>query len=308
MKRKNRIKLALDIVMLVVLLLMYRKNVLGLTFHEIGGMAGCGLFIIHILLNGKWVLAMSGKLFSPKIAWRSKLNWLLDFLLLLCFAYILVSGIFISKVLFTVHMESSSFKVGHYAVSALALALIGIHIGLHYHSIITRTPARRLPLVLRRVTAIVMSVLILGFGVYQMTATSFFHWMSSLGSVITASSAFPEAKTAALPAGDSMFTGAAGGGDADTAANEAISPDIAISAALTAPVKGNGSGGGGGNGNGGGRGKGANQAADPSQLGPLLLNFASITLAFAVVTAWVDAALLKRKQKKLLRCDIPEAK
>lgn len=300
MKKTNRIKLALDIVMLAVLLLMYRKNVLGLTFHEIGGMAVCGLFIIHILLNGKWVLAVSGKLFSPKIAWRNKLNWLLDFLLLLCFAYILVSGIFISKVVFTARLESASFKIGHYAVSALALALIGIHIGLHYHSIISRTPARRLPLMLRRVAALVMSVVILGFGAYQMTATSFFHWMSSLGSVINSSSAFPGTGSVALPDGDNAFTGAAADGDTDTADGEAVSPDTG------APTVSEG--GGGGNGNGGGHGKGGNQAADPSQIAPLLLSFASITLAFAVVTAWIDALLLKRKQKKLLRCDIPEAK
>ena len=66
MKKKNRIKLALDILMLILLLLMYNKNVLGMSFHEIGGIAVCGLFIIHKLLNGKWILVITGKLFSQK--------------------------------------------------------------------------------------------------------------------------------------------------------------------------------------------------------------------------------------------------
>ena len=171
MRKINRVKLALDIVLLVLLLLMYRKDVLGLSFHEIGGIALCGLFIIHKLLNIKWVLAISGKLFSKNVSRRLKLNWLIDFLQLVSFSYILISGILISKVVFPSSVRGASLiKTGHYAASALALLLVGVHIGLHFGWISKRTPVRRLPKWLRRTAAAVMSVAILAFGVYQMSA------------------------------------------------------------------------------------------------------------------------------------------
>ena len=285
MKKINRIKLALDVLMLVTLLLMYRKNVLGMTFHEIGGIAVCGLFIIHILLNGQWVMVVTGRLFSSKAAWRLKLNWLVDFLLLLCMAYILISGIFISKVLFDGQSGASVFKTGHYAVSALALALVGLHLGLHYEFVITHTPARRLPLGFRRVTAIVMSVLILALGVYEMTATSFLHWMGNLSAIIGAGETLPEG-------GNSEPEPLALTGDIE----EGTHTDGDETEVRGGRGKGARDGSGKGQGNGGG-----NTAADPSALGEVLLGFLSITLAFSAVVAWIGGFLRVRKRKMLLR-------
>ena len=279
MKMKNRIKLALDIVMLVVLLLMYKKDVLGLGFHEIGGMALCGLFIIHKLLSGQWILAVTGKLFSKKISWRLKLNWLIDFLQLVCFAYILVSGILISKVLFDGAHGVSAIKTAHYAVSALALLLTGVHVGLHYEWIVKRTPARRLPILARRISAIVISVMILGFGVYQMTATSFLSWMGDLGAAVTITQPIDEAAGAQA--------------EADTEEE---------------PIEGgHGSGPRDGTGKGLGKGKGATADLEvhAEYLPDVLLGFLSITLAFSAAAAWIDGALRTRQRRKLLQCDLP---
>lgn len=291
MKKKNTIKLALDLVMLLVLLLLYRKNVLGISFHEIAGLAVCGLFIVHILLNGKWVLVVTGKLFSKKAAWRSKLNWLIDFLLLLSFAYILVSGISISKVLFAGQRGASAFKTGHYAVSALALVLLGIHLGLHYSSILQRTPARKLPLTFRRVTAVVLSALILGFGVYEMTHTSFLRWMGNLGAVIgttEAASAFESGEfSSTLPE------------DLQAQDSEAV-PTEGEAALAEGEEGGHGNGPGNGGGNGTGNGKGAETTVDASQIPDVLLSFLSITLSFAAVVAWIDGIAMYRRRKKRL--------
>lgn len=286
MKKTNRIKLALDILMLLVLLLMYRSDVLGLGFHEIGGMAVCGLFIIHILLNGKWTMVVTGKLFSKKISWSNKLNWLIDFLLLLCFAYILVSGVFISKIVFAGQRGASIWKTGHFAVSALALALIGVHLGMHYEFFIGRIHARKLPLLLRRIAAVAVSALILGFGAYELTATSFISWMDGLGVAIGASDVLPESdheEEARLPE-------LAEGTDA------ALAP-----AGEVEEVHGNGRGN-------GGQGKGKNQNLGgfyPSMVPQVLLSFLSIALLPAVIVAWIDGAQRARKRKKLIQCKIP---
>lgn len=289
MKKMNRIKLALDIVLLLLLLLMYKKDVLGLSFHEIGGIALSGLFIIHKLINIKWIVATTGKLFSKRISWRLKLNWLIDVLQLLSFAYILVSGIFISKFLFGSAHGASAFKTGHYAVSALALVLVGLHIGLHYEWIIKRTPARRLPLWLRRGAAVVTSLAILAFGVYQMTETSFLDWMRGLGATIGAS-------------------------QADLEADHGEEPPLAFADGEGLPLEmeeqaegghGNGPRNGQGKGAGNGNGATADLALHTEYLGQVLLGFLSITLAFSTAVAWIDGALRIRKQKKLLKCDIP---
>jgi len=278
MKKMNRIKLALDVLMLLVLLLMYRSDVLGLTFHEVGGIAVCGLFIIHILLNGKWTLVVTGKLFSKKTAWRNKLNWLIDFLLLACFTYILVSGISISKILFEGSRGASVLKTGHFAVSALVLLLLGIHLGLHYDSILTRTPARKLPLLLRRIAAVVMSVVILGFGIYEITATSFVSWISGLGVAIGASDVLPESDhEETLPA---LTDGEA-----------AIAPE-----GEETEVHG-----GGGGGKGGGLGKNENLGGFyPETIPEVLFGFLSITLVTAVIVAWIEGFQRAAKRKKRL--------
>jgi hypothetical protein len=287
MKKTNRIKLALDILMLVILLLMYRSDVLGLGFHEIGGMAVCGLFIIHILLNGKWTMVVAGKLFSSKTAWRNKLNWLIDFLLLLCFAYILISGIFISKIVFDGQRGVSAWKTGHFAVSALALVLLGIHLGLHYESIITRTPARGLPLPFRRMAAVAMSALILGFGVYQMTATSFLDWMGDLGAVV---------RTNETPPADGHGEEQQLPGLADGAVGGALVPEGELEETH---------GGGRGGGKGSGKGKNANNGGFyPSALPEVLLGFLSITLIPAVIVAWTDGVRRARKRNKLVKCKL----
>lgn len=83
--RKNGWKLILDAVMAIVLALLYNKRVLGMAFHEIAGIAICGLFIIHKLLNRKWIAAVTRSLFSRQTPVRQKLSWVLDFLLLLQF-------------------------------------------------------------------------------------------------------------------------------------------------------------------------------------------------------------------------------
>ncbi|HPJ02068.1 MAG TPA: DUF4405 domain-containing protein [Candidatus Limiplasma sp.] len=282
MKMMNRVKLALDILLLLLLVLMYKKDVLGLSFHEIGGIALCALFIVHQLINIQWIVATSGRLFSKNTSRRLKLNWLIDFLQLVCFAYILVSGILVSKVAFPSGVRGETLlKTGHYAASALALVLVGAHIGLHYKWIVRRTPAHRLPLWFRRSAAILVSAVILGFGVYQMTATRFTAWMGNLGATIGLSGTLLD-----------------GGHDGET-------PVDGSESTLSDGGHGSGPRGGQGKGNGNGRGAAADLDVHTEYLADVLLGFSSITLAFAAAVAWLDGILIARKRKRLFQCDLP---
>ena len=93
-------KLMLDIAMVIVLSLLFRKNTLGMAFHEIAGLIILAVFIIHVALNRSWVFVITRNLLSSKTTIRAKICWLIDCALVICFVLIGLSGILMSKVVF----------------------------------------------------------------------------------------------------------------------------------------------------------------------------------------------------------------
>lgn len=98
--KKNVFKIILDAVMLVLLLLMYDVRAISSAFHEIGGMALFGLFILHNALNLKWIAYSGRRLLSKTLPGRVRLKFIIDVLLFVSISLITVSGILISKVVF----------------------------------------------------------------------------------------------------------------------------------------------------------------------------------------------------------------
>ena len=224
----------------------------------------------------------------------------------MCFTVILVSGINISKVVFTGVRGASSLKTAHYALSALALLLLGVHLGMHYESIITRTSIRKLPVLLRRIAAIVLSVLILGFGVYQMSETSFLQWLDNLGAVISASEAMPDGDHD--PGDMQAFDGETPAFDSETDETQADTDAAAVTGeddtytdeAFSEGGHSNGPQDGTGKGLGTGRGAEQTTNINAATIASVLLNFLCITLSLSVAVAWIDGIQRSVKRKKLL--------
>lgn len=132
---KNLVKLAVDIVLGIIFALLFNHHVLGgLTFHEIAGLAIGGGVVAHVLLNAKWVRKVTCALFSPKTNAKTRFGYLLNVALLVDLVVIIVSGIFISKVLLPDLAELNiwpNMQQIHIATSYIGLGLIGIHVGLH---------------------------------------------------------------------------------------------------------------------------------------------------------------------------------
>lgn len=313
--RKNGWKFLLDIVMAVVLVLMYNKRVLGMSFHEIGGLAVCGLFIIHKLLNWKWIKAVTTGLFSRNTPVRQKLYWVLDFLLFGCFVYILVSGIMISKIVFPTTGGGGSFKMGHYAVAALALALTGVHVGFHMGWIGQRMAfLKKLPKLARRGLAIVLTLAVLVFGGMQLTSTSFVQWLGNIGVVFGATQDMPvgfierntvsesittTTETVAVSTTDSKGTVVLPTSTDNSVTHSDATSDISGSqTGSTTDVQGisNGQGARDGQGPHGSGGEG-----ESTNIASVLLSFISILFSFAVITAWVDGGLKANKRRRLLK-------
>lgn len=178
-KRTDILKVILDTGMVIILAMLFRKDALGMSFHEIAGLCVLGAFVIHVLLNRRWVLAVTRRLFSKRSTVRAKICWLIDADLSVCFFLIGLSGILMSKVVFHFNVQGN-WKTMHYFCAALALTLAGIHLGMH-GAVIGHTLARKFKKIPAKITAVIfgiISLVIVVFGAYSLNSSSYSRWIS----------------------------------------------------------------------------------------------------------------------------------
>ena len=171
---KKSWKLTLDALLLLLLALMYKKMAISMAFHEIGGLALIGLFVIHHLFNGKWIVAVSKRLFAKETPVKTKLQYILALLLFVDFLLIGISGALISKVVFRFNIHGGAWKTIHYFCAALAIVLGGLHLGLHMQYLFGFVKKS----VLMRAVALTLAAVLILFGSYSLTSTSFIRWLS----------------------------------------------------------------------------------------------------------------------------------
>lgn len=190
MKKINYVKFALDITMALLFVLFFNKRVLGgQPFHEYAGLFFAVAYFTHVLLNLGWVKRVTVKMFDRSLPWKLRGSYALNLLLLISMSFIIVSGILVSHVVFpNIRLANQGwFKMTHISVSFLVLALVGVHVGLHWHWVIQvwhkiwnfKGWASWL-----RYTAKAAAVLILLYGVYEINQTSFMNRLASSTSVI----------------------------------------------------------------------------------------------------------------------------
>ena len=176
--RQSRVlKLALDAVMLILLVLMYKKQVISMSFHEIGGLALIGLFVIHHLLNARWIGAVTKRLFAKATPGLVRARYIVDALLLIAFLTVGVTGILINKTLFTIHVAGNA-KTLHYFSAAIAILLMGVHLGLHADLIFGKVFQKGANQIVKIATAVVLALLV-AFGGYSLFTTQFVSYLAS---------------------------------------------------------------------------------------------------------------------------------
>lgn len=182
-KNINIIKILLDIIMSVLLVLMFNKSVINLEFHEIGGLFACGFFLIHSLINWRWITAVSKRLFNKDLPFKQRFKYCINFLLLISVLLILISGIFISKIVFAGFFSFSSsinWRAIHYFASACSLILIGIHLGMNWGFVMgIFSKFIKMPSALAKPISIILVLAIVSFGSYSLVTSSFTRWISS---------------------------------------------------------------------------------------------------------------------------------
>lgn len=165
MNKKNIIKLTLDIVMAILFIIFFKKDLISMKFHMISGIL-FGLFIIiHMILNRKWIINISKKLLDKKIKVRVKISYILSLLLFICIVGILVSGICILKA--KTYDRIMFWKMLHFGTSYLSLALVGIHIGIYWTWIINMIK-KIYSIQISKVIINISLIALLSFGIYNL--------------------------------------------------------------------------------------------------------------------------------------------
>lgn len=138
MKPRMMIKIGVDIAMTLSLLLLMTYQLIGENAHEWIGILMFLLFVVHHLLNGAW----SKNLLRGKYNARRICQTALVFLILLCMLGSMVSGIILSRYVFTfLKIRSGIAWAGrvHMLCAYWGFVFMSIHLGFHWNMIIAMT-------------------------------------------------------------------------------------------------------------------------------------------------------------------------
>ena len=275
-KKKIYGKIFLDLVLLVLLALMYQKRAISMQFQEWGGIALCGLFLIHKAFNFQWIRTVTASILGRKA--RLNARWIVDVLLLLSMTAVLVTGLLISKTLPTAIAGAHGLRVWHYFFAATSLVLSGIHLGLH-GTYLKNNLWKKLPLPKvagKTISAILLCVLFC-FGSFHLVTSGFVSLLTRPFASMTLSQAGEH------PAFEEMEHASGSGKDMGEGRGNGM---------------GRGKDGEGGMGQGkGGQGYGMNHDQQDISMGNAISTFttyASILCLFAIVTAFLSGWFKKQ--------------
>jgi hypothetical protein len=135
-----RTKLWLDLFIFLAFLVSMQPALTGVSLHEWFTVAIIATFVVHILGQWSWILAV-GRRFFQRWFHVSRLNFVLDLALFLAMITVFVSGFVISRSFlpfFGIEVEPSFFWRRIHDVSAnLTLLIVAIHVGLHWDWVVS---------------------------------------------------------------------------------------------------------------------------------------------------------------------------
>lgn len=145
-RSRNKILLILDGSMLLAFMAASAPQLGGLELHEWIGVA-CGVMVMaHLLLNWDWIVATTRRLRRTRQT-QTRLGYLLNWALFLDVAAILVTGLAISRTVFPWMPDllprldpayrGRLWVPLHDLATQVFLALVGLHLALHWDWLVT---------------------------------------------------------------------------------------------------------------------------------------------------------------------------
>ena len=160
---KKRIRLLVNIGMVVLLPLLMAYSLIGEKFHEMIGTVMTILFVTHLLQNRKWITALPKERYNA----RRVFQMILDLALLVFMILQPLSGILMSKHLYTFIRFpgiSSAMREIHMPLAYWGFVLMSIHAGTHLQPLFRKFRADKTVFV--RAGKIILMVLLCLYGIY----------------------------------------------------------------------------------------------------------------------------------------------
>ena len=116
------------------MLCLLNTKLTGLKLHEILGIGIFVLFLVHKILNIKWIKAVTGNLFKKNLTPKTKLLYIIDVALFVFVILNVATGILISTHILT-EVQTSNISLTsllHHLFAYSLLTVLIVHIGLHW--------------------------------------------------------------------------------------------------------------------------------------------------------------------------------
>lgn len=166
MKLNNLTKISFDIIMFILLVIAYLAQPTRIPAHEYLGIAIYVFFIIHLVYNFKLITSVIKRFFDKTLNAEIKFIYIIDLLLFISFILIGISGVMISRVIFSIGIIPV-WRQLHTIVSGISIILLAVHIGLHGSMIINTVKTEiKIPYIVIKTSAIVILITILFGGLY----------------------------------------------------------------------------------------------------------------------------------------------
>lgn len=170
---RKQYRVFIDIAMTLLLPLLMAYSLIGETFHEIAGTAMLALFILHHIQNRRWFPG----LFRSRYSRRRIFQTVLDSLLLVFMIIQPVSGILMSKHLYTfLQIPGAAARVReiHLCLAYWGYILISLHAGTHLSLMVERIQSRGKKVLL---PFLCTDILICAYGIYAFFRRQFPDYM-----------------------------------------------------------------------------------------------------------------------------------
>lgn len=126
----KKIRMVVDLLMVLLLPMLMGYSLVGELYHEIIGISMAVLFAVHITLNRKWF----ANIFKGRYNARGIVTTAVNLLLILCVLTSMVSAIFISKHIFSflgINFGSAVMRKLHMLAAYWGFLLMSLHAGMH---------------------------------------------------------------------------------------------------------------------------------------------------------------------------------
>ncbi len=136
MKTIFKIKIAVDAAMSVSMLFLMAYGLVGEAAHEWIGMGMFVLFVVHHVLNRRWIRAVPHGHYTPTRITQTALVGLI----FLCMTCSMVSGIVLSRHVFVFLPKHGGYELAtklHILCAFWGFVLMSLHLGMHWNMLLT---------------------------------------------------------------------------------------------------------------------------------------------------------------------------